>query len=148
MNTTDTPAISSDEKLIGAAAHFFGPLAATILWVTQKDKSRFVKFQTLQALAFDLVIVTATGVLFFCVFGIMFLGMFASLLAMMRDPSSQNEFLFLLPATMFPVTIFACIFPFSFVITVARLVASVSILGGRNYRYPFIGKWLEKFMEN
>jgi hypothetical protein len=49
---------------------------------------------------------------------------------------------------MFPVTTFACIFPFSFIIIAARLVASVSILGGRNYQYPFIGKWLEKFMEN
>lgn len=47
MNTFSEAPLTSDEKLMGALAHFFGPLVAVIVWITQKEKSPFVKFQAL-----------------------------------------------------------------------------------------------------
>lgn len=146
MKTSPDTKLSSDEKLMGAVAHLFGPLAAIIVWGTQKDKSRFVKFQALQALAFDLVLAMVMGVVFFCLFGIMFAGISVSMLDIPGAASTPNTAMpfFMLPF-MFPFLTFACIFPFSLLILAIRLVASISILNGRNYQYPILGKWLENF---
>lgn len=149
MNTpTDIP-LSSDEKLMGGLAHLFGPLVALIVWVTQKDKSRFVKFHALQALAFDVILMLVTGVAFFCVFGAMFVGMFVFLFGTLGSTSSPDSIgpIFALPF-MFPSFIFACIFPFSFLILALRMIAGFSVLNGRNYQYPLLGKWLENFLKD
>jgi uncharacterized Tic20 family protein len=148
MNTPTNLPLSSDEKLMGALAQVFGPLAAIIVWAIQKDKSRFVKFQALQALAFDVIVAVIMGAFFFCIFGVVFLGMSGSMFAVMNNPSSVNEVtpFFFLPF-MFPFMIFGCIFPFSFALMVVRIIAAISILNGRNYHYPVIGKWLDNFLE-
>ena len=52
------------------------------------------------------------------------------------------------PAVLFPVMIATCITPISLLITAVRLAASFSILSGRDFRYPLIGKWLENFLKN
>ena len=137
---------SSDEKLMGALAHLFGPLVALVMWATQKDKSRFVKFQALQALAFDVIIIVVTGIVFFCLFGIMFAGMFGATFGALGSTSSQDGVtpFFMLPF-IFPFIISACVLPFSLLILVVRVVAAISILNGRNYKYPLLGRWLENF---
>jgi uncharacterized Tic20 family protein len=148
MNASPNISPSSDERLMGALSHLFGPLVALVVWSTHKDKSRFVKFQALQALAFDLILVVVMGIVFFCIFGIMFVGMFGSVLGAMGSTSSPDAVMpfFMLPF-MFPFIIFACIFPFSLLILAIRLIASISILNGRNYQYPLLGKWLENFLK-
>ncbi len=149
MNASKITVPTSDEKLMGAIAHLFGPLGAIIVWAVQKDKSRFVKFQALQALTFDVVIALGMGILFFCIFGVGFLGMSGAMFTSMNTPSSSEGLspFFLLPM-IFPFTIFGCVFPISFILLLVRLAASISILNGRNYQYPVIGKWLDTFMEN
>jgi uncharacterized Tic20 family protein len=138
--------LTSDEKLMGGVAHIFGPLVAIIVWVTQKEKSRFVKFQALQALAFDLFIIITGGLLFFCLLGAMFLGTFWTMFTAVNNASSKGFVsLFALPF-MFPFITYACVGPVSLGILVLRLIAGVSVLNGRNYKYPIIGKWLENFL--
>ncbi len=148
MNTPANLPLSSDEKLMGALAHVFGPLAAIIVWAIQKDKSRFVKFQALQALVFDVIVAVIMGVFFFCMFGVVFLGMSGSMFTLMNNPSPGNEItpFFFLPF-MFPFMIFGCVFPFSFILLIVRLVAAISVLNGQNFHYPVIGKWLDSFLE-
>jgi uncharacterized Tic20 family protein len=147
-NTPDTFSPSSNDKLMAALAHLFGPLVAIIVWTTQKDKSRFVKFQALQALAFDVILVVVMGIVFFCIFGVMAVGMFGSMYSVLGNTSSPDSIppFFMLPF-MFPFTMFACIFPFSLLMLGVRLIASVSILNGRNYQYPLLGKWVENFLK-
>lgn len=149
MSTAEVVSPTSDEKLMGALAHLFGPLVAVIVWGMQKDKSRFVKFQALQALIFDLVVAVGMGAFFFCLFGVVFLGMSMSMFSMMNTPPSDAQIapFFFLPF-MFPFMTFGCILPSSFVLLIIRLLAAVSVLNGRNYRYPLIGKWLDSFLEN
>ena len=148
MNAPDNVLPTSDEKMMGALAHVFGPLAAIIVWAIQKDKSRFVKFQALQALAFDVIVAVIMGAFFLCIFGVVFLGMSGSMFTIMNHPSTGNEVtpFFFLPL-MFPFTIFGCIFPLSFILLIVRLIAAMSILNGKNYHYPVIGKWLDNFIE-
>src|SRR5690349_19436944 len=55
--------------------------------------------------------------------------------------------MFILPMIM-PFMMFGCIMPMSFLSLIPRLVASVSLLNGRDFRYPVIGKWLENFLSD
>jgi uncharacterized Tic20 family protein len=150
MTTPDQLPPSSDERLMGALAHFFGPLVALVVWITQKDKSRFVKFQALQALAFDVVLLLVMGVVSLCLFGLMFLGIFGTMFGTFNELSSTPQdivpFFFMLPF-MFPFLTFVCILPLSLLITAVRLIASISIVNGRNYQYPLLGKWVENFLK-
>lgn len=148
MNPSSNPSPTSDEKLMSALAHFFGTLAALIVWALQKDKSRFVKFQALQALTFDFTVTTLLGIVFSCFFTLALLGMSGSMFVFMEHAASTQDFewAFALPFLFQPM-IFACIFPFSLLLTLIRLVASISVLNGREFRYPILGPWLERFLE-
>jgi uncharacterized Tic20 family protein len=140
--------LTSDERLMAAVSHLFGMVVALIVWATQREKSRFVRFQSIQALAFDGALMLVSTVVFFCLFAVMMLGMLGSMAAAFNDPASMDEIglMFMIPS-FGPFLIFACIFPFSFVILAIRMFAALSILGGRDFRYPIIGKWTESFLE-
>ena len=139
---------TSDEKMMGALAHLLGLVVALVVWAVQKEKSRFVRFQAIQAMAFDGALMVVSTVSFFCLFTLMSLGMVGSLISTINDPASINDFpvLFLFP-TIMPFLIFTCIFPLSFVMLIVRLIAAISVLNGRDFRYPLIGKWTEKFLK-
>lgn len=142
------PPLSSDEKLMGAIPHLFGLLVALIIWVLQKDKSRFIRFQALQALAFYLIIAVVVGFLFTCLFGVMFLGIFGSSLLAVEAASSSDQLpQFVLLPFIFPFATFSCITPLSFLLLAVRIFAFVSVLNGRNFRYPVIANWVEKFLD-
>ena len=146
---TEEPNLTtSDERTMGALAHLFGLMGALIIWAVQKDKSRFVRFQAVQALAFDFAVMLLVMVLFFCLFGAMFIGMFGMMLIPLSssNPSPESVFPFMaFPFMLFPA-MFACIYPFSFAIIIARIVATVSVLSGKNFRYPILGTQVEKFL--
>ena len=141
---------SSDEQMLSALAHFFGTIAALIIWVTQKDKSRFVRFQAVQALAFDFVVMLLMMVLFACMFGAMFIGILGMILVPLSssNPSPENVAPFMVfPFISFPL-MSTCIFPFSFAILIARIVAVVSVLSGKNFHYPILGIRVERFLSD
>ena len=145
----DTLHPNSDERMMGALAHFFGVIGALIIWAIQKDKSRFVRYQAAQALAFDFITMLLMFVLFFCLFGAMFLGMFGTIFAAANStPSSESVSPFIMFPFMFPWLMFACIFPFSIALFVARIVATISVLNGNNFRYPWLGAKVENFLSN
>ena len=106
---------TSDERMLGALAHFFGIIGALIIWVLQKDKSRFVRFQAAQALAFDFVVTLLMMMFSLCFFGVMFLGIFGVTFASLNHAiSSENFNPFIAFPFMFPWLMFICILPFSF----------------------------------
>ena len=138
---------TSDEKLMSAIAYFFGIFGAIIVWILQKDKSRFVRFHATQALAFDFIVTVTTGVIFFCIFGVMFVGMLGTMFTTINSSSpSEGVPLFILFSTMMPFTIFTCVFPITIILTIIRVVAAVSVLNGRDFRYLWLGKQVEKFL--
>lgn len=138
---------SSDERLLGALAHFFGLLVALIIWILQKDKSRYVQFQSVQALAFDFV-VAILGIAFsICLMGVMFLGVAGGVFALTNSSSPENAapLFFMIPA-LFPFVTFACVLPYSLVLLIIRTFAAVSVLTGRDFRYPVLGKLVDNFL--
>jgi uncharacterized Tic20 family protein len=58
-------AINQDERIMAALAHgsillpMTGVIAPIVIWITQREKSRYVAFQSLQALLFQLILIVA-----------------------------------------------------------------------------------------
>ena len=56
---------TQNDRIMAALAHtaailpMWGIVAAIVIWVTQKDKSEYVGFQALQAIAYQLIMVLA-----------------------------------------------------------------------------------------
>jgi uncharacterized Tic20 family protein len=145
--TSETISPTSDERMLSALAHFFGIIGSLIIYVIQKDKSRFVRFQAAQALAFDLITTLFLFVLFFCFFGVMFIGMFGTMFAGMNNTAQSENFswLVMFPA-LFPFGVMMCIVPFSMALFITRIVAAISVLNGNNFHYPVLGRRVEQFL--
>ena len=147
MTEMDTPQPTSDERMMAALAHFLGLIGSFIIWALQKDKSRFVRFQAAQALAFDLITMLLMFVVFFCFFSMMFIGMFATMFAALNNATQPNNVSWLVafPALL-PFGLFTFIFPFSIARLVVRLIATISVLNGNPFRYPWLGAKVENFL--
>ena len=137
---------TSDEKLMSAIAYFFGVFGALLVWIFQKDKSRFVRFHATQALAFDFLVLGVGFVGFFCIFGMMFVAMFGSIVLTANSASPSDQPLLVLFPVLMPFTIFSCAFPGALVLMLVRLIAAVAVLSGRDFRYPWLGTQVEKFL--
>jgi len=146
-NQIATP--SSDESLMAAISHFFGFLVALIVWATQKDKSRFVRFQSIQAMAFDIcvsiIMLLVVGLLMIIVFGVLALGVGdIAILGSQANPTAEPVRTVVALMAAVPLLI-PCIFiPVVGVIFVVRLIATIQTFQGKNFRYPWIGNWIEK----
>jgi uncharacterized Tic20 family protein len=149
---TDQPiTITSDEGLMAAIAHFFGILVALIVWATQKDKSRYVRFQAVQAMAFDLVVSVFTfivvGFIMAIVFGILALGIGnIAILGSQANPAAEPFLPFIALMAAIPLLIPCIIIPFILLILVARIVATVETIQGKDFHYPWLGKQVERML--
>ena len=145
---TEEPNVTtSDERMLAGLAHLFGVLGALIIWATQKDTSRFVRFQAVQALAFDFAGMLFMMILFACVFGVMFIGMLGMILVpLSSNTSHENAAPFMVFSFMSFSMMFACIYPFSLAFLIARIVATISVLSGKNFHYPILGTRVEQFL--
>ncbi len=146
MTTGESTPISSDDRVMAALAHFFGLFGALIIWATQKDKSRFVKFQALQSLAFGGLLSIVMMLATFCMFGVMMLGMLGTVLAASQASASPGSLPNGLALAMLSPMSFACIMPFSFAAALVQMIAAISVATGHNWRYPFIAQRVEAFM--
>jgi uncharacterized Tic20 family protein len=65
MTSIDTLTPTQDERVMAALSHASALLpmmviiAPIIIWVTQKEKSQYVAFQSLQAIAYQLSMIAA-----------------------------------------------------------------------------------------
>jgi uncharacterized Tic20 family protein len=131
-----------DERTMAALAHgsavlnfftgFGGPIAALIIWLTQKDKSPWVAFQALQSLVFQAAVmfiaVLAVGVVWVIGFIISFATIgFGAIVA---------------------VPFMILVFFGGFVIVGAGvfycLYAAYQIYQDKDFRYLWVGDWLQR----
>jgi uncharacterized membrane protein len=144
--------VTQDEGLLAGIALLFGWLAALIVWVTQKDKSRFVRFQAVQAIVFDLLVVIITilvaGLVTMIIIGVLLLGISdLAVLGSQGNPSAETVRTVVAWMTAIPFLI-ACIFgPISLVILAARIIAAVQTFQRKNFRYPWLGALVERSMD-
>lgn len=139
--------VNSDNRMLAAAAHFLGLWGALIIWATQKDKSRFVRFQSVQAMAFDLGIGIVSSVFMSC---LMAVAMALMMLSVSSTATAVEVGDMNMPALMSSSWMFAfCgMFGYSSLLWVIRLIAAVKTLQGKDFRYPWLGAQVEKFLKN
>ncbi len=147
MTTAEPTPISSDDRLMAALAHFFGLFGGLLIWATQKDRSRFVRFQALQSLAFGGVLAVVMMLVMLCLVAFMVVGIVVMVLAASQPgagPGSLSRFEML--ALLSPLGFF-CIMPVSFASALVQMIAAISVVTGHNWRYPLIAPRVEAFMD-
>jgi uncharacterized Tic20 family protein len=148
----DTTAPTQDERLLAALANVFGLVVALIIWATQKDKSRFVRFQAMQAVAFDAVLFVvfflAVGCTMITMFGGTLLGV-AGAAAASADETAAGGILGLLFSLTFIIPFAGtCVMFFLAIGALAgRAVAAINAYQGRNYHHPWLGDQVEKMLK-
>jgi uncharacterized membrane protein len=151
---TEQPlAPTSDESLLAAISHFFGLLVALIVWATQKDKSRYVRFQAVQAMVFDLVVsvivLLAVGCMMVLIFGVLALGIgdFA-LIGSQSNPTVEPFRVLISMMTAIPLLIPCIMVPVIGIIFLARLIATIQTFQGKDFHYPWLGRLVEQYHEH
>jgi uncharacterized Tic20 family protein len=148
--TRETGSTIQDERVMAAIAHatvvfsavgLIGPL---IIWGTQREKSRFVAFQALQAAAYQFLLLLGgllAGALYVCSF------LSLPVTALLSAPFDERA------ALCFPFLGFSCTFGVLFLLMLAwmayvgyGLFAAVSVLQGNEFRYVFLGRRLERYL--
>jgi uncharacterized Tic20 family protein len=139
----ETP--TSDEKVFAALAHasvifaFFGPVGPALIWAYQRDKSKYVRFHALQAMGYQAL----TFWLFIAgLFVVMFAGIFimSAIGALLVGSGSMDPEFF--PLLIQPV-IFVGMFGLMGFFFVIGMAGAVFCMLGRDFNYPFIGRWLK-----
>ena len=133
--------LKSDEKLMSLLSHLailipnIGILAPIVIWLTQKEKSKFVRYHAIQAIFFQL--------LFFI---LLMLSLIAGIILMaisliFSNVSSGGE-----PGVFFWVSmgIMNLYFPLWLFFSIYAIVAAVKSFKGKTFRYLIIGKIIEK----
>jgi len=144
---------TSDESLMAAVSHFLGFLVALIIWATQKDKSRFVRFQALQAMAFDILVSVIVFLVVGCILALT-LGLLGigigdiAILGSQNNPSAEPFRVIIALMTSVPLMIPCTVIPLIGIIFVARLIATIQTLQGKDFHFPWLGNLIERSMEH
>lgn len=141
--------VNQDDKVLAGLAHgsillnmftggFGGIIAALVIWLTQKDKSAYTSFQALQALIYQLATFLLTMVAF-CCWGVLWMLMF--LPPLFASPEAYTD----APPAGLWVGMALMIVPFGlWALTILYgLWGAVRCLGGHDFKYIIIGKWLD-----
>jgi uncharacterized Tic20 family protein len=143
---------SQDDRVVAALAHttvllpFWGTIGAIVIWATQKDKSRFVAFQSLQAVAYHFALVLAgmlAGACYMCWVFTMPLAMVAAVPSTGPADDVSPAFLLTMAA---PFGIMCLTFLGWLAAVVYGLVGAAAALQGKDFRYVWIGRRLEAYL--
>lgn len=146
--TQEVTAPTQDERVMAALAHgsillgiftsgIGGIVTALVIWLVQKDKSRYVAFQALQSLVYQAGSMVLM-ILSWCCW-------FALLMALMFVPLSMNPEAYEAtpPAGMW-VAMALMFVPFAVwgLFILYGLWATIRTFDGRDFEYLIIGRWL------
>jgi uncharacterized protein len=133
--------LSTEQKLLSLVSHLsilipnIGILAPVIIWVTNKEKSNFVRFHAIQAIFFQLVFFIL--MIFFIFVGVIM--MLAAIPWFDLNSSSEPGMLFFLS-----MVFMFMYFPLWIIFGIYAVVASVKSYKGNIFKYAIIGRIIEK----
>lgn len=133
----------SESRLLAALSHAaivlqaIGVLVGIVVYVTQRDKSRFAAFQGLQAAVYQLTVMVVGIVLWMC-WGLCY---FATSIPLMADPNAYDA-----PPPFFWVGFGSMVIPLGLLLLAALygLLGAIRVWQGADFRYIGIGPWLER----
>ena len=137
--------ISTENRLLAALAHGaifaqgIGILVGVLVYITQRDKSRYAAFQALQAAFYQLLnLIMITGM--WVVWGI-FYGLSMIPLIKMTEANPDAA-----PPLIFWIALISIVIPLIYMILTCLygLWGGMCTWQGEDFRYLLIGSWLEK----
>ena len=149
MTSMDGLTPTQDERVMAALSHaaallpMMGVIAPIVIWVTQKEKSKYVAFQALQALAYQIIMILA----WFVGMGCYMLSFFGNFLTLPLSDSSQSASPWLALGVIIPFIVFGAIFVGGILFVIYGAVGAVMAFQGKPFRYVIIGKKVERFMQ-
>lgn len=138
---------SQDERLMAALSHaaiilsWIGLFIPVIIWVTQKDKSRYVAIQALQALVFQLLRMVALFIGLGCYMATLFSTVF------MTATSTSSRYGGPPTAMLIPLATLCVLGVFGAFFFIYAVVGVVMTIQGKDFRYVLIGEWVEQFVK-
>lgn len=133
--------LESDEKLMSLLSHLsivipnIGIIAPIVIWITQKNKSKFIRFNAIQAIFFQLVF-------FILIMLSVFIGLILMLISLpiiTKNPDAAPGILFWVS-----MGVMNLYFPFWLIFSIYAVVAAIRSFKGKMFRYIIIGKLVEK----
>ncbi len=149
MSTIDSLTPNQDERVMAALSHvsallpMMGVIAPIVIWVSQKEKSKYVAFQALQALAYQLSMILA----YFIGMGCYMLSFFGTFLTIPFADSAQSENPLFVLGFLIPMLVFGLIFIGGFFFVIYGVIGAVMAFQGKPFRYAIIGNRVERFMQ-
>jgi uncharacterized Tic20 family protein len=141
---------TQNDKIMAALAHvsallpLMGVIAPIIIWATQKDKSEYVAFQALQAVAYQLLMVLA----WFLGMGCYMLSFFTTFLTLPFAGGQETTTIppMFMIGFLIPFIIFGLIFIGGFIFIVYGMIGAVMAFQGKNFRYIILGNRLANYL--
>jgi uncharacterized Tic20 family protein len=149
-----------DDRWLAAISHAMilfpnaGILITFAIWWTQREKSRYVAFQSLQAgfyqLGFWVIANSVLGYTIFSIFGLQFIvfGLALGFTALDIDPASVETHPIALPFLIVlkyvPILIQGLLALFVFGLLAHALLGIIQAYSGKPFKYIFLGRLLEK----
>lgn len=144
---------AQDERILAALSHasallpFWGIIASIVIWATQKDKSKFVAFQSIQAVTYHFVAILGFLLAGLCYFCSIFAFPFMTAIALPTTDSARDFSPFALLPMMVPFAIMGVAMLVWLVFVGYGMAGAVLSLQGRDFRYLLIGNRLEAYLE-
>jgi uncharacterized Tic20 family protein len=136
---------SVENRLLAALAHGsvvaqgIGILVGVIVYITQREKSRYVAYQGLQAAVYQLVnLIIVIGM--WVVWGIIYgLSMIPLIMQVETNPDAA-------PPAIFWISMLLMVVPFVYMVLVGLygLWGALQTWQGKDFKYLLFGNWLEK----
>jgi uncharacterized Tic20 family protein len=144
---------SQNDKIMAALAHvsallpLMGVIAPIVIWATQKDKSEYVAFQALQAIAYQLLMILG----WFVGMGCYMISFFAIFLTIPfaggngnGNPSNAPIFMV---GFLVPFIILGTMFILGALFVIYGFIGAVLTFQGKNFRYIIIGNRLANYLQ-
>lgn len=137
-----THELALEERLLAAIAHGsvitqgMGIAVGILVYITQRDKSKFAAFQALQAAAYQLITLIFVIGMWMC-WGVFYTLSFIPLMDLPENAPPPPIFWIGMGSMIIPLIIMV-------ILGAIGLWASIRTLQGKDFRYPVIGPMLER----
>jgi len=141
MNNKMNDNLSFEEKIESLLSHLsilipnIGIIAPLFIWVAHGKNSKFVKFNSLQAIFFQIIFLAITMLSMF----VGFILMLMSVPGVIANPNAEPGVLFFVS-----MVFFFLYFPIWFVFIIYAIIGGVLSYQGKIFKYILIGKVIEK----
>jgi len=145
---------TKEDRWVAAMSHasaillMWGLVSPLAVWITQKDRSPYLRFQALQATVYQVLALLA----YFGFMAVYFFSMIALFLALPLTSSGgyrpgNESLIFLLIFGIVILVVWAVILLAVPTYHLFAMIAGIQILKGKDYHYPILGKQIERFLE-